>query len=375
MIGAMKILATIFFLVGICGSLRADMMPYSVEALSVPSLSGIAVFGLNDLGQVAGYGYYATTDQYQAFIGTTSGSTLIPLPSGWTSALGYNINDSGQVAGWGYNSVGTEQGFIGTTGGSTAIPLLPGASFAVGSGINGSGQVAGGVYNGTGRSQAFIGTTSGSTLIPLPLGWSGSNGYGINDYGQVTGSVCNNGVNCQAFIGTTSGSTLIPLPSGGWTASFGYGINNYGQVAGYGTNGSGFEQAFIGTTSGSTAIPLPAGCTSAVLFYPNSPINDLGEVVGVASGNAPNPLAGWIWDPADGTQLLSSLVDPSWDIFAAISINNEGQILAEATNTDGFEGYVLLDPVPEPGSVVLLITAVGLIAFAHGRACRKENPL
>jgi hypothetical protein len=79
----------------------------------------------------------------RAFIGTTSGSTVIPLPSGlFSGALGSAINDSGQVVGTAYNVNGTAaQAFIGTTSGSTAIPLPSGLLLnAFGYAINDSGQ-------------------------------------------------------------------------------------------------------------------------------------------------------------------------------------------------------------------------------------------
>ena len=148
MISAMKIPATIFFLVSICGSLRADTI-YSVDAISVPSsLTSISsIFGLNDSGQVAGVGVNSAGN-YLAFIATTSGSTVIPVPTGWASNLAYSINDSGQVSGLGNNG-GTDQALIGTGGGSAAIPIpagLTGFNASLGIGVNNLGQVAGVVY-------------------------------------------------------------------------------------------------------------------------------------------------------------------------------------------------------------------------------------
>jgi uncharacterized membrane protein len=84
----------------------------------------------------------------------------------------YGINNSGQVAGSAVNG-SDARSFVGSPSGSTVIPLPAGWSFSGASAINNVGQVAGGAVNG-GGFQAFIGTTSGITLIPLPAGWSSS---------------------------------------------------------------------------------------------------------------------------------------------------------------------------------------------------------
>lgn len=113
---------------------------YSAVPVQAPSgFSNIAMGGVNNSGQVAGYGTVGTTTQ--AFIGSPSASALIPLPSGWTSSQGIAINASSQVVGTVYNAT-TSAAFIGTTLGSAVIPLPPppflpgGFSSYVGSAIN-----------------------------------------------------------------------------------------------------------------------------------------------------------------------------------------------------------------------------------------------
>jgi hypothetical protein len=80
-----------------------------------PADGGRFAFAINASGQVTGHGYNGTAGQtissIQAFVGTTSGSTPIPLPSGWTYTFGLAINDSGQVAGWGDNADAANQAF------------------------------------------------------------------------------------------------------------------------------------------------------------------------------------------------------------------------------------------------------------------------
>jgi len=318
------------------------------------------VFDLNNLGQVAGYGWNGSIPQ--AFIGTTSGSTAIPLPPGWSEAYGFGINDSGQVAGYGLNG-STKQAFIGTTSGSTAIPLPTGWESARAWGINNSGQVAGDGWNGS-AGQAFIGTTSGSTPIPLPPGWESASGQSINNSGQVAGFGWD-GDTVQAFIGTTSGSTAIPLPAG-WSAAYGWGINDSGQVAG--DRGPGGELAFIGSTSGSTPIPTNPDWYS--VRVPLNLLNNAGQVIGVGYGFLTG--GGWVWDSVNGVRELNDLVPAEWSVGDPMSINDRGQILAYGSNSQTlYSGPVLLDPIPEPTTGVLLGGGLILLAALARRRGHK----
>ena len=91
---------------------------------------------------------------------------VIPAPVGLTSVYMLGINDSGQVAGYGLG-IYYNQAFIASPSGATLVPLptgLGGASF--GEALNASGQVAGWLTGGA----VFIGTPSGSILIPPPSG-------------------------------------------------------------------------------------------------------------------------------------------------------------------------------------------------------------
>jgi hypothetical protein len=303
------------FLLFVHGAVASSI--YSVGVISIPGNAiAIQMSGINDSGQVAGF--CECSSGYQAYIYTTSGYTAIPLPPGWTAASGYAINNSGQVAGYGYNGT-TTQAFIGTASAITGVPFISGWSESEAYSINERGQIAGDGYNGT--FQAFIGTTAGSTAIPLTAGFSTSYGTAINDSGQVVGTGSNG-----TFIGTTGGMTAVPLHNP-------QAINDSGQVAGNGSNGT-TMQAYIGTALGSTLIPLPFGATYSNIYYGS--LNHFGEVVGFSDAG------GWIWSTTTGTALLNSLVPAGWDITDAISISNNGLILAEGSFNGGANEYVEL---------------------------------
>jgi hypothetical protein len=137
-------------------------------------------------------------------------------------------------------------------------------------------------------------------------------------------------------------------------------VNDAGQVAGFGYNGTNY-QAYIGTTSGSAAISLPAGGVQSTVS--SQSLNNLGVVVGTSDG-------GWIWDAADGTVLLSSLVPAGWYVEDAMSISNNGLILAYASFNGGPYEYVELAAVPVTGDFWSRGCGLLLAIFARRTALR-----
>jgi hypothetical protein len=94
-------------------------------------------------------------------------------------------------------------------------------------------------------------------------------------------------------------------------------------------------------------IPSP-GLYATVTF---GSLNDLGVVVGGSN------VGGWIWDAADGTLLLNSLLAapganmlPGWNVTNALSISNSGLILAQASCNGGPVEYVELSATPGPST-------------------------
>jgi hypothetical protein len=329
-------------------SIAVGSTPYTVTVIPPPVgfTSPLTMYGINDFGQVAGT-LLGKQGDGQAFIGSATGSAPIPFLPGWFNTSAAAINDLGQVAGFGGNQnvpQGTVQSFIGTPSGGSAIPLIPGWTQVQTSSINNWGQVAGqGSYNGT-PYQAFIGTTLGSMAIPSPPGWNYALVGGLNNSGQVAGTV-SGATTSQAFIGTISGSSLIPLPTG-WLNSKGFAVNDSGQVAGIVYTGNS-ARAFIGAATAITVIPLPPGATYANLVIGS--LNNGGSVVGYSDAGP------WIWNATDGTLSLNALVPPEWNVTDAISISNNGRILAQASYNGGTPENVELIPTPSaPGCTFAL---------------------
>ena len=328
-------------LVGLC--VLAAALPgltkaqtYSVIPIPLPSGTFFqSVSGVNSSNQVTGYVFVVGMGGFgfQAFLGTTSGSTLIPFPPGWSfDTYGNGLNNAGQVAG---SSDTQTQAFIGALSGSTAIPLPAEWDFAQAYAINNANpvQVTGG-GSSEGIPLAFIGTASILTAITPPLGWSYLYaGFGINDFGQVVGWGYTGAID-QAFFYNGESAVPIPVPEGSLN-SYGMCVNSSGEVA-----GNGDTTAFVGNITGTSAIPLPAGATTASVS--EGCINDFGAVVGTSD------VGGWIWDPVNGTQILNNLVAPGHDILIAYSINNAGVILACDGEDCISDGPVLLFPGGAP---------------------------
>lgn len=335
---------------------------YSVAPVLTPGFTGIQIYQINDSGQVVGFGNNPSGHNETFLANTTTDPSAIPLPPTWLNLQGWGLNDSGVVAASGPNASVTILAATGTTSASTGLPLPSGGwSAALGLGISDTGYVTG-YASKTGLTLPFLynPNTGISQTIALPStgGWTQERGVGVNDSGQVTGWVYN-GIDYQPFIGTPgAGTTVIPLPTG-WISAQGASVNDSGQVAGDGDTASGGYMAFIGTASGSMAIPLPTGATSAETSTDTTGIlNNAGDVVGFSNAG------GWIWDAADGTLLLNPLlVTSGWNITDAISISNNGLILALGTYEGGSSQWVELTPqtgTPEPAT--LLLSGAGLAA-------------
>ncbi len=105
-------------------------------------------------------------------------------------------------------------------------------------------------------------------------------------------------------------------------------------------------------------------------------INNQGIVAGV-NESAPGLLNGmglvWIWDPVDGTQVIS--LPGGWGISGIFGINDLDQIVAQATFTDPSAGpgaqpsfigdVILAQAAPEPATSSLMLLAIGVAGAAR----------
>jgi probable HAF family extracellular repeat protein len=196
---------------------------------------------------------------------------------GGTESYAYGINNSGQVVGYGYARGDAAFHAFRTAPNQPINPVTDdlgtlGGSDCVGCGINSSGQVVGFAYTKSNSAyHGFMHSGSGP-LNPAAddlgtLGGRYSEAMAINESGQVVGWAYTsdgytNGESQHAFLYSNGGpmqdlNDLID-PTSGWTLETARGINDSGQIVGYGTNSLGLLHGFLLT-------PVPEPSTLALL--------------------------------------------------------------------------------------------------------------
>lgn len=295
-------------------SARADAMRYdAVDLGRLPGGRGTIAYGLNDLGQVVGEsrGAYGPGTPF-----LYSNGTMTSLAPTYYNAWG--INNSGQIATFedrAINNAGQTvraggvdgHAFIQLGGTVTDIGGLALSTGTSPDAINDSGQVVGGAFiNGVYHPFLY----SGGHYTDLGLqGAHNGEATAINNHGQILvelGSQFSTEARSLLF----SGGHYTDLGSLGGTLTSATGINDHGQIVG--------------------AASLAAYSQSSHAFlYESGMIHDLNDLI--ASGAA-------------GLTLTD-----------ARAINNRGQILARATDSQGNFHSFLLTPqtVPEPSSLAL----------------------
>jgi len=343
----MKSLSTTAFVALLIGGLQVASPASSAPAYIVVPLGSASIptwiaTGVNDKGQVCGYGQTLDFYNYGFVSGACGGGVkLVGDRPGYHSGAGA-INNSGQIAGEIYQ--GTQVlGFVtGRNGYSTNLLPTPANANTEGLGINGAGQVCGDYYMGL-NFQAFLTSPNGGA-IKLLAGPDFFNTFAnaVNDHGQVAGYGIVEGNPTHAFLSAPDGGTLKDLGVVFGDNSAAHAVNNSGQVAGNCYESTTHNShAFVSDPNGGSLHDI--GTLGVVVVVLNGKefnvfsaeangINDSGTVVGGSMTRAGFGVdAGFIYKNGQMVD-LNTLIDPSTGIHIvnATGISNDGFICGAA---------------------------------------------
>ena len=364
-------------------------------------------YGVNASGTtIVGEGYY-TSSHWHPFVYSYSGT--------------YNPT-SGVYSGgsWSYSDID------GVLGGDTGLNST--YTYGNATAINNAGTITGYAPSGAASnySHAFVLTSSGTATDLGVLGPGGPNGvmnmsqaYAINANGDVAGYCTNNNqLIYEPFLAVNSGGnytmTALTMPSTS-DAAEATGVNKYDMVSGMGyltASGNSSYDAFLWTTgvvpfydpSSAQVRGLPIGVndlnTLAASALPSGwvlntakGINDAGQIIGSATYNGsgyayilslPQALPGDAnldgkVDINDLTAVLSNYnqsVGMNWSTgdftgSGTVDINDLTVVLAHYNESVSMASGGSFSAVPEPGSLLLLVLAAGLLAFARRKLQRQ----
>jgi len=333
--------------------------------------------------------------------------TDLGIAAGYTSSFAYGISDDGQqVAGWvATASGGTRAASWSAPGGLTLLGDATGATASRAFGINDAGQAVGETSFGS-RREATLWTAA----LPAGLGTLSNAGssvaFALNNAGTVVGwSDSTAGTRAFSWAGAGPMQSLGALPGGTQTRA--YGINAAGQATGWGTSPDG-DRGFV-DDGGLVAIPTLQAGAGRTRAFGNANFNGwvtgdaqdpaLGDVafawspatgtfsLGLISGaarsfgadiNSSGAAVGWadglptgeqayLWTQATGMVALDSLLvgADGWRVQRARAISDNGRIVGHAVDAQGAVHAVLLTPVPEVSTWLMM--GLGLVALAARR--------
>jgi len=285
------------------------------------------------------------------------------------------------------SGIGADGSVAGSLGASAAVwqngtvtllppfQVSPDAS-AVAMAVNSGGVAVGSSTDDSGTRAV---QWSGGTPLDLSAftGGAASAAVAINDAGQVVINASPDQFLAadrtdQSFVYQNGNVSNITPASA--TGSYAYAINGSGGVVGtaYSADGTGlaFKWQSGQTELAQSLFPSISGINVATA------INASGDAVGFFMGNDPRDFTAFLWQNGGAPIDLNTLITPipGLHLYAALGINDSGQIVGGATMNGVPEGFVLTPVVsssafvPEPASLTVL--ALGATALLRRRRKR-----
>ncbi|MEX2054625.1 MAG: PEP-CTERM sorting domain-containing protein [Candidatus Andersenbacteria bacterium] len=279
-----------------------------------------------------------------------SGMQEITIDAPGVRLLAEMVNDRGQVGLNGYGQ-GEHHSFIWQNGQVTRVGTVAQGNRL--SAINSHGVAVG--YQQIGNSSPFVwDATNGWRSISV-FGTPEAPLYDINDHGVAVGRY-QKGFEYRTYLYDTGTNQATDLGNFGLPSDapvFPRAINDHGHIVAHGSGGSYFLEPNRAVDLGSLSEP------SSVYVYD---LNNADFAVGAAYGlSGPR---GFIWHEDVGmVDLNTRLTAPNWRLTDMRSINELGQI-AGIGELKGIPHAVLLTPVPEPTTIVLIILGGLSLLFA-----------
>jgi uncharacterized membrane protein len=359
-----RLVAILFLVVGMC-----LLLPQKAAADPIFQIIGLGgqnsqAYGINNFGAVVGV-FGATNDPYEQilpFLWEDGTFTQLPTqydPLGRRRGAAFAISDSGYIAGLEGNPSSRYHGAIWQNG--QFSQWLIGGDFSKLDDINNSGEAVGASFT-LGHVISY-GIPQGQVYADASLG--------INDAGQIVGFSMLDPSSAPQAILYANGTLTTLFPNSGNVPSAAIAINNRGSIAGmYDGNAFlldggryinlGFSIPDQTTITGGTAPYLtctnPSGGSNCyptlagLDTFAGNPLamNDWGEVVG----------GQYIWY---GGQLynVNDLLpaNSGWTITDVSDVNDWGQIVGTGIYDGQTEAFIA-NPVPEPGSITLLLAGL-----------------
>lgn len=327
---------------------------YRYEVIPLGQKYGIEPIDINEQGDMTGLFQSAPAS---AFVLDNSGLTILPSLPGTTANWGRRINAHEDVLGTAVSGV-VNKSVLWVDG----KPIDLGMLFGEGGGdyatdLNDSRQLSVRVDGMPG-----VWENGAVTFLDLPPSYFFGTATGINNSGNTSGTVINLAGNPEANRWVSGVfKSLHPM---GYTTSQAHRIADNGDIGGQ-VSRPGLDNAAL-WRGGKEFIDLGNLAPGTPSYF--NDLNSMGQVVG-QSANSLGEFRGFLWD--NGKMLsLTDLVEPGWRVYNAWAINDRGQILAGAYSPEGPGFPVLLNPVPEPSSgVVLFVFATSLFLRWRLKRC------
>lgn len=334
---------------------------YSITDLGIDGES-VAGLRINNVAQVA-ITLLHQNDAPTNKVLFLNGGQLIELPTlGGLSHGIADINDNGEMAGGSdaadarrhavryINGQLQDWGSLGERGSGLAA-------------INESGTIVGNIWNRSSTSAVIFNGPNDVTYLGT-LGGSLSSVSGINNLNQITGISLTGAPYVPGATSTPAQEAFVyenghmmGIGTLGGHTSNGYGINDLGQIVGDSNLPNGEMHAFVwDTVNGIRDLGTP-GLQSIATH-----INNQGVIVGEVEVTPGNNRAA-TFDAANGYQLLQDLIpaNSGWERLSyATDINDLGQIVGTGI-FNGENRAFLLNPIPEPSSLILFTLAAILL--------------